>query len=98
MSTDIEIDTVEDLDHSATTYDAATEQGDSILVEGVTELESHPQIFAFVKGLNELKNRWVRELEDFSKDSELQGSVRIFFSVRDKESKPKSLENLTLEL
>lgn len=99
MSIDIDIE-VEDFGSKAdipATEEAVTEKGDSILVDGVTGLEQHPDIFSFVKGLNELKNKWIHEVGEFSEEFELEGSVRIFFSVREKARKPKSLENLTLE-
>jgi spore coat polysaccharide biosynthesis protein SpsF (cytidylyltransferase family) len=76
-------------DHESPKGDAqaAMQSEDKMLIEGVTpELEKHPQLYRLLKELNSLKNKMVREVEQLSEDFELDSSVKVFFSIREKEN------------
>ena len=62
--------------------DAASNQ---MLVEGVAELKDHPQLEPFLSHLNDLKNKFVSEVEDASKKFELKGSVKVLFAIKRKD-------------
>lgn len=55
-----------------------------LLVEGVAELADHPQIEPFLKSLYDLNNELIAKVIELSKDSELVGSVKVLFAVREK--------------
>lgn len=64
--------------------DVAETDSNQLLVEGVTELEDHPQLETFLRSLNDLKNDFILKVGGLSNNFELNGSVKLLFTVSKK--------------
>lgn len=61
--------------------DVIDTEENQMLVEGVAELEDHPNLETFLRQLNDLKNDFVFKVKGISKEFELHGSVKVLFSI-----------------
>jgi hypothetical protein len=63
--------------------DAATlSQEDIICIEGSTkELCENPELFPVVESLKDLKNKFIQDVQDLSNKYDLDGSVKVVFSI-----------------
>ena len=87
-------DTRSELVSMNSTDAAALSQQDIICIEGSTkELCENPELFPVVEALKDLKNKFVQDVRDLSHNYDLDGSVRVVFSIYTK----KSMEKISLE-
>jgi len=73
---------------------ATASQEDTICVEGCTkELCENPDLFPVVESLKDLKNKFIHDVRDMADKYNLDGTVRVIFSILTRE---KNMEEISI--